>query len=204
MAFIPMATDNFVIKVLKSEFIYSVPRLSLMRNLNQELAFVGRSNAGKSSLLNALCGKKDLARTSKTPGRTRHAVVYGVSFSNDEIKKDATLVDLPGFGFASMAKDEALECEALIFSYLERRKNLERIILILDIRRDLDEREQAIIEIAKGRGVDVLLVLTKCDKVPVSKRKPILNKFKGLNVILHSNQDEELKNQLRENIFNKL
>lgn len=203
MAFTPMATDDFVIKVLKSEFIYSVPRLALMRNLTPEIALIGRSNAGKSSLLNAICHKKDLARTSKTPGRTRHAVVYGATFLEGEVEKNLTFVDMPGFGFASMSKTEAAECEALIFNYLEKRQNIARVILILDIRRDLDEREHEIIEIAHNRGIDLLLVLTKCDKVVLSKRKPILNKFKGLNVVLHSNHDEAFTEKLREILFNE-
>lgn len=190
-----------MIKVLSSEFIYSVPRLALMRNLCSEIAFIGRSNAGKSSLLNAICGKKDLARTSKTPGRTRHAVVYGASFFDGETKKDLTLVDLPGFGFASMGKAEAQDCETLIFSYLEKRKVLRKVILILDIRRELDEREHQIIEIARKRELDLLLVLTKSDKVALAKRKPILNRFKDLDVFLHSTEDEKLTEKLRENLF---
>jgi GTP-binding protein len=192
-----MAMDNLVIKVINPQFIYSVPRLALMRKLNPEIAFIGRSNAGKSSLLNSLCQKKDLARTSKTPGRTRHAVVYGASFLDHE-QKDLTLVDLPGFGFASMSKTEASECEKLIFSYLQNREELKKIILILDIRRDLDERELKIIEIAHKRDIELVLVLTKADKVPLAKRKPILNKFKGLRVLLHSNQIEELTEKIRE------
>ncbi len=199
-----MAMDNFVIKVLKSEFIYSVPRIAIMRDIAQEVAFIGRSNAGKSSLLNALCHKKDLARTSKTPGRTRHAVVYGASFFDGEIQKDLALVDLPGFGFASMSKTEAQECEALIFSYLQKREPLKKIILIMDIRRDLDERELEIIDMAHRRDIDLLLVLTKADKIVLSKRKPILNKFKGLKVMLHSNQDEKLTEALRQNLFDSL
>ncbi|HXW60661.1 MAG TPA: GTPase, partial [Myxococcota bacterium] len=72
------------IKVLKSQFVYSVPSLSLMRPLEPEVAMVGRSNVGKSSLINAICHKKDLARTSKLPGRTRHAVVYELLLAKDD------------------------------------------------------------------------------------------------------------------------
>src|SRR6201999_2680674 len=95
-------------KAIESEFIYSAPKLSLMRDLGPEVAFIGRSNAGKSSLINAICDK-DLARTSKTPGRTRHAVAYRLAMHDDE-EKSLTLIDLPGFGFALMSKTEAAEC----------------------------------------------------------------------------------------------
>src|SRR5262245_10431414 len=110
------------LRSLTSEFLYSAPRVSLMRNLGDEIAFIGRSNAGKSSLINVIC-ENDLARTAKTPGRTRHAVAYRLLLEGDE-QKSIILIDLPGFGFALMSKKEAKECEALIFSYLEKRRQL--------------------------------------------------------------------------------
>jgi GTP-binding protein len=197
------------IKVIKSEFIYSVPKLSLMRHLNDELAFVGRSNAGKSSLINAISNKRDLARTSKTPGRTRHAVVYKLVFALDAQEKSITLVDLPGFGFAAMSKEEAKACEALIFSYLKSRPHLRMIILLLDIRRLVDEREQTIVNIAKERGIDLLLVLTKCDKVAGAGRKPIITKMADdlkmnkESIWLHSTHQEKFKHALQKIIYEK-
>lgn len=197
------------IKVLKSEFIYSVPKMSLMRNLQEEVAFVGRSNAGKSSLINAVCNKKDLARTSKTPGRTRHAVFYGVVFSKRQ-EKAFTLVDLPGFGFASMSKAEAKDCETLIFSYLRKRAHLRLIVLLLDIRRSPDEREMQIVEIASSRGIDLLVVLTKCDKIALAARKPAVKKMAEdlmvdkKSIVLHSTHDEKFKHDLQQVIFEKL
>ncbi len=176
-----------------------------MRDLGPETAFIGRSNAGKSSLINALCDK-DLARTSKTPGRTRHAVAYGLTLGVDEEKK-LTFIDLPGFGFALMSKKDAQECEALIFAYLEKRKQLELIVLLLDIRRDPDEREHRIVAMAQARGIDVLLVLTKSDKVAMAKRSPIKkNVARELNlpnemVQLHSTHDEKTTRALKKAIF---
>lgn len=210
MAFIPTAIvehEDILIKVLKSQFIYSVPKLSMMRNLTSEVAFVGRSNVGKSSLINALCHKKDLARTSKTPGRTRHAVVYQLVLAQGPEQKNITLVDLPGFGFASMSKTEALECEQLIFSYIENRPQLRQLFLLLDIRREPDERERHIVAIAQRHNIDLRFVLTKCDKIPMSARKPAMGKIlRDLaldpeSLVLHSTYDEQFKIGLQELIF---
>jgi len=197
------------IKVLSSQFVYSVPKLSMMQELNGEIAFVGRSNVGKSSLINAVCHKKDLARVSKMPGRTRHAVVYDLVMSNDIVQKKITVVDLPGFGFALMSKTEALECEQLIFSYLEQRHALKHIFLLLDIRRDPDERERQIVKIGQTRGLGFHFVLTKCDKISVSSRKPIYNKICAElklapdSVVFHSTFDEKYKHQLQELIWSQ-
>lgn len=196
-----------ITKVLKSNFVYSVPSLSQMRSAKGEVAFIGRSNVGKSSLINAVCHKKDLARTSKTPGRTRHAVVYDLLLSNDGQEKEITLVDLPGFGFASMSKTEAYECEQLIFSYVEKRGPLAQIFLLLDIRREADDREKHIIELAQKRNIRLVLVLTKCDKIGLSQRKPAVTKMAkalGLapkNLVLHSTFDEEFAKNLQTMIF---
>lgn len=181
----------------------------MMHRHRNEVAFIGRSNAGKSSLLNALCEKKDLARTSKTPGRTRHAVVYDVLMALDE-EKSLTLVDLPGFGFASMSKTEAEACEALIFSYIQKRKTVDLIIVLLDIRREPDKREKEIIELAKQRNIPLFLVLTKADKIALSKRKPIVDKIaeelmiKKDAIIVHSTHVKEHAKELQLMIFNKL
>lgn len=202
--------DNLAIKILKSEFVYSVPTLTQMHRHQNEVAFVGRSNAGKSSLINAICAKKDLARTSKTPGRTRHAVVYDVLFASSLQEKAMTLVDLPGFGFASMSKAEAEACENLIFSYIKKRQQIVMLVLLLDIRREVDERELQIINLAKDRNIDFLLVLTKCDKVALAKRKPIVTKLakelslSSSRIFLHSNTDEKYAHALQKVIFEAL
>lgn len=198
------------IKVLKSEFIYSVPNVSLMQDLGVEICFVGRSNVGKSSLINSLCHKRDLARTSKLPGRTRHAVCYEVLYAQEEIKKPAIFVDLPGFGYAAMSKLEAFECEELIFSYLKERSQLGLLVLLLDIRRLPDEREKQIAAIAHARLLPVMVVLTKCDKIVVSKRKMVMDKIAAElsltreSLVLHSTHDQKFTTDLRAAVFARL
>jgi len=193
--------------IKKCEFLYSVPKISLMQNAFSEVAFVGRSNTGKSSLINAVCQKKDLARTSKTPGRTRHAVVYDVVMEKDHQELPVTLVDLPGFGFAAMSKTEAKECEALIYSYIEKRRQLRLLILLLDIRRSLDDRERQILLKAQERKIPVKLVLTKCDKIALAKQKPAIkrvaqeSKLEPKGILLHSTSDENYAKELQDAIF---
>ncbi len=194
------------IVIKKCEFLYSVPQISLMKDGFDEVAFVGRSNAGKSSLINAVC-QKDLARTSKTPGRTRHAVVYDVAMQQDGLEIPLSLVDLPGFGFAAMSKTEAKECEALVFSYIKKRHPLRLLVVVLDIRRLPDERETQIIEIAKDRGIGVILVLTKCDKISLAKRKPVIKNLANSlellpqEMLLHSTHDENYAKELQKAIY---
>jgi GTP-binding protein len=198
------------VKVFNSEFLYSVPKLALMRDLGEEVCFVGRSNVGKSSLINALCQKKDLAKTAKLPGRTKHAVCYEVTFGAKHRKKSSILVDMPGFGYASMSKADAKACETLLYSYIETRSQLSLLVLLLDMRRLPDEREEQIVSLAKLRGVEILVVLTKADKIVVSKRKMAINKTAAVlklepnTFFSHSIHTKESTASLRELIYKAL
>jgi GTP-binding protein len=137
-----------------------------------EVAFAGRSNVGKSSLMNTLLGRKNLVRTSSTPGCTRQ-----INFFDIRARDDArmVLVDLPGYGFAKRSKSERGQWADLIESYLLKRPSLRALVLLVDARRGLEEDDLALLEFVekrKGAGLTELqtvVVATKIDKLPRSK-----------------------------------
>ncbi|HVZ69026.1 MAG TPA: ribosome biogenesis GTP-binding protein YihA/YsxC [Rhizomicrobium sp.] len=123
-----------------------------------EVAFAGRSNAGKSSLINALTGRKTLARVSNTPGRTRE-----INFFN--LGGKLILVDLPGYGYAQASKALASEWQRMIFAYLRGRASLKRVALLVDARRGLGDADRAVMDLLDKAAVSYLLVLTKLDQL---------------------------------------
>jgi len=129
-----------------------------------EIAFVGRSNAGKSSLVNALTGRKALARVSQTPGATRQ-----INFFN--LADRLMLVDLPGYGFAKRSKSESDQWQEMIFAYLRRRARLRRVALLIDGRRGVMDSDRQVMELLDKAAVSYGLVLTKADELS-SKAQP--------------------------------
>lgn len=139
-----------------------------------EVAFVGRSNVGKSSLLNSLTGTK-IARTSRTPGRTQL-----INFFEVKTKKlTYVLADLPGYGFAKAPKSERAKWKVLIESYLVSREPLRAVLLLFDVRREVDAEDAAfhaeLVETLGARQVGIELVVTKTDKVAKAQLKPALH-----------------------------
>jgi GTP-binding protein len=132
-----------------------------------EVAFAGRSNVGKSSLLNALVGQKSLARTSNTPGRTRE-VNYFV------LDERAYLVDLPGYGYAKAAKTEVAGWNKLIQDYLKGRASLRRVFLLIDSRHGLKSSDAPTLELMDTAAVSYQAVLTKVDKVKASELEKVI------------------------------
>jgi GTP-binding protein len=124
-----------------------------------EIAIAGRSNVGKSSLLNAIGRRRDLARVSKTPGRTQRLHFFR------EREKGFVLVDLPGFGYARASKQVRRQLSLDTDSYLQQRQALRALVLLLDVRRDPESEEHGLADFASSRGVDVLRVATKVDKL---------------------------------------
>jgi GTP-binding protein len=123
-----------------------------------EVAFVGRSNAGKSSLVNALTGRKSLARVSQTPGATRQ-----INFFN--LGGKLMLVDLPGYGFAKRSKTEADAWQEMIFAYLRHRARLRRVLLLVDARRSVMDSDRQVMALLDQAAVSYGLVLTKADEL---------------------------------------
>jgi len=131
-----------------------------------EIAFLGRSNVGKSSLLNRLVARKSLARTSATPGKTRLLHWYRVVRRGAEL----WLVDLPGYGYAKVSRQERDRWRPLVESYLGARPSLRAAVLLQDLRRDWSDDEALLIEWLSERGVPVLVALTKADKLRPMQR----------------------------------
>lgn len=128
----------------------------------REVAFAGRSNAGKSTAINVLCGQKNLARTSRTPGRTQ-LINF---FTLDDQRR---LVDLPGYGFARVAESVRREWQHAMAEYLETRLSLSGIVLLMDVRHPLKEFDLNLLDWCESRGRPVHILLTKADKL---KRGP--------------------------------
>ena len=123
-----------------------------------EIAFAGRSNVGKSSLINALCGRKGLARISRTPGRTQQLNFFVLG---DRL----SLADLPGYGYAHASKASIGQWTRLVITYLKGRAQLRRACLLVDARRGIGDADRDVMELLDGAAVAYQVVLTKCDKV---------------------------------------
>lgn len=148
---------------MKTVYLTSAARADqLPRTVLPEFAFIGRSNVGKSSLLNALLNHTGLARTSRTPGRTQMANFFVV---NDTWH----FVDLPGYGFAKTAHTESLEWQALMDAYIAR-PQIQKMLFLWDPRRDLDRIDYQLL-LALGERAPVLFIMTKCDKINRSEIK---------------------------------
>jgi GTP-binding protein len=138
-----------------------------------EVAFLGRSNVGKSSLLNRLVARRSLARTSKTPGRTQLVNFFSVRRPERELR----FVDLPGYGWARVSKRERRAWQALVESYLAKRAALRLGILLQDVRRDPGPDEVDLLPWLAARGVPVIGVLTKVDRLSARERSERLRAF---------------------------
>jgi GTP-binding protein len=124
----------------------------------REVAFAGRSNAGKSSALNAMCNQHRLAKTSKTPGRTQQLVYF-------EVAPERYLVDLPGYGYAKVPADLRAHWQEFINKYFQTRESLKGLVVVMDVRHPLREFDLAMIDYAKARALPAHCLLTKADKL---------------------------------------
>lgn len=136
-----------------------------------EVAFAGRSNAGKSSALNALAGHNALARVSKTPGRTQQLVYF-------EIKPQKLLVDLPGYGYAKVPQELQAHWQAFIDDYFARREALKGLVVVMDIRHPLKDYDRQMLGYAVRRGLPAYALLTKADKLGRGQQANALREVK--------------------------
>jgi GTP-binding protein len=152
----------------QARFLQSAPTRSLLPpDTGIEVAFSGRSNAGKTSALNALTGQSGLARTSKTPGRTQLINLFAL----DDARR---LVDLPGYGYAKVSHSLRDEWQQHLADYLMHRKALRGIVLLMDIRHPFTEHDEVLLALAKQQRKPVHCVLTKADKLKFGARKTAL------------------------------
>ncbi|WP_373099644.1 MULTISPECIES: ribosome biogenesis GTP-binding protein YihA/YsxC [Pasteurellaceae] len=148
----------------KTRFLTSAPNIkALPPDEGIEIAFAGRSNAGKSTALNALTQQKNLARTSKTPGRTQLINLF-------EVEPQCKLVDLPGYGYAAVPEQMKIQWQKALGEYLRQRDCLGGLVVLMDIRHPLKDLDQQMVQWAVTADLPVLILLTKADKLSQSAR----------------------------------
>ncbi len=143
----------------QAAFLRAVARLDQApEDTGREVAFAGRSNAGKSSAINTLCDQRHLARTSKTPGRTQQIVFF-------ETSEGRRLVDLPGYGYARVSEAIKLQWQDLMADYLRHRQSLIGLVVVMDIRHPLTDFDLRMLDWSRETHLSLLLLLTKSDKL---------------------------------------
>jgi GTP-binding protein len=171
------------VKVLEAEFLRSATERTVAAGWPEdgppEIAFAGRSNVGKSTLLQALMQRKGLVRISATPGRTRLINFFRVRIEPEPGQPlELRFVDLPGYGYAKVSKAEREKWLPFVAQYLGERPSLRVAVLLVDPRREIGLDETEIVKYVQARGVFVQAVMTKADKLPKHERKPALEKLK--------------------------
>lgn len=168
----------------------------LVADDRKKITFIGRSNVGKSSLINKLLHRKNLARTSSKPGKT-------VSVNYYLINEEFYFVDLPGYGYAKISKKESLRVKELIAGFFEKVKNLKLIVILIDSRRGFSDADIGILSQLVDKNFKILTVLTKSDKIRSSElanqKKNLQNEF-GLKVISFSIKSDNNKEEILKNI----
>ena len=188
----------------RCNFIKGVASIEgLEHSIIPEVAFLGRSNVGKSSLLNAITKRSKLAHTSKTPGRTQELNFF--SFGEDIPMM--TIVDMPGYGFAKASKSKIAEWTELSRYYLQNRSNLRRVFLLIDARHDIKPSDEEIMSMLDNCAVSYQIILTKIDKIKdrdkkISKTLDSVKSHVAVHPVIYSTSShketglEDLRNEI--------
>ena len=150
-----------------------------------EYAFAGRSNVGKSSLINLLTAHHGLAKTSGTPGKTRLLNFFLIRYKIDDREETGFMqfTDLPGYGFAEVSQKEQERWRVMVNKYFEQRTQLKGIFVLVDIRHEADKKDVQMLEMLRLREIDHCVIATKADKIPKTKHKKVLETLaKGLGL----------------------
>lgn len=162
-----------------AKFLTTAPQLHFLPPLDvPEIAFVGRSNAGKSTCINTLTQQKQLAFASKKPGRTQHINLFSLGKQG---VTDAVLADLPGYGYAAVPKQDKIRWQQVMANYLVTRENLKAIVLMCDPRHGLTELDEILLDVVRPRveeGLKFLVILTKADKLTRAEQSKALSIMK--------------------------
>ncbi|MGM0525900.1 MAG: ribosome biogenesis GTP-binding protein YihA/YsxC [Pseudomonadota bacterium] len=196
--------DNKPINYQTAKFITSAPDISkLPDDTGIEIAFAGRSNAGKSSALNTLTRQNSLARTSKTPGRTQLINVF-------ELDSGQRLIDLPGYGFAKVPLAVKEKWQQSLSEYLQKRDSLKGLVVLMDIRHPFKETDQELIYWAVSCDIPVLALLTKADKLKQGARMNMVLKARQAAIAFNGDVTVEAFSSLKrfgvdavENVLNQ-
>ncbi|HEX4500736.1 MAG TPA: ribosome biogenesis GTP-binding protein YihA/YsxC [Scandinavium sp.] len=182
----------------QTHFILSAPDIRhLPSDTGVEVAFAGRSNAGKSSALNTLTNQKGLARTSKTPGRTQLINLF-------EVADGKRLVDLPGYGYAEVPEEVKLKWQRALGEYLQKRNSLKGLVVLMDIRHPLKDLDQQMVNWAVASNIEVMILLTKADKLASGARKAQLNMVREAAAAFGGNIEIEVFSSLKKIGVDKL
>lgn len=201
-------SNNKILDFRQTKFLVSAQVMqTLPQDQSLEIAFVGRSNSGKSSAINAICDQKNLAKTSSTPGRTQLINFF-------EVVPGKILVDLPGYGYAKVPEKMKKQWQTSMAEYLQKRKNLIGLVTTMDIRHPLKDLDRMVLDWSVAANLRTMILLTKCDKIGSTSRqetlsyvKMALSEFAGNFVVipfsaLNKNGVPEVRDLLQEWFFN--